>query len=193
MSGVCERFGLDEDEVVAAIEEQEPYVRSWLLARGLGDGADDVMGQVAEELLGSLERWERAGRPVLGAWARGVATNALRVYVRTGLVGAERAVSLDGLVEAGFDVAVPTEESGSRSAAAVLVSMLEAHVLAGPRGAVRWAQMVGPGGRVRGKSAAAALRREVAAVDPTGLWTNISAGNVDAEPAWCGYEDLYAA
>lgn len=177
MSPIHEQYSLDDADIVAALREQEPYVRSWLLTRGQANGVDDVMGQVAEELLRSLPRWNAAGRPKLGAWARGVATNSMRTWMRSPGAGngpGGRFVSLDALAEAGFDVAAPVMDFSHTAVACALVTALEAHVLSAKNGAATWAQLVGVDGRPRGQRACARLRQELGHADPLGALGSIT-------------------
>lgn len=167
-------FGVTERDFVAALEEQHGFVMHLLGSRRWE--ADEVMAQLALDLLKSLPRWAAAPEhPRLGAWAHGVAVRTFYTWLRS--PGAGRGpgggalVSADALADVGAEIEEPGER-GSSSAAEVhrrrLADRLREATLAQPGGAARWARMVTPDGQVRGKTARAALRLMLELVDPDG-------------------------
>lgn len=168
-------FGVTEEEFVGALEEQRGFVMHLLGNRRWE--AEDVMAQLALDLLRSLPRWAAAPEhPALGAWARGVAVRTFYTWLRS--PGAGRGpcgsvlVSADALAEVGAELETPASQGPGASSAQGprrrLAACLREAMLAQPGGAAQWARMVTPEGRVRGKAARAALQVMVEMVDPDG-------------------------
>lgn len=165
---------VDDAEIVAALEEQRGFVRHLLGSRRWE--TEDVMAQVALDLVASLPRWRAADpRPSLGAWARGVAVRTFYAWLRSPGAGrgpgGTQLVSADALAEAGVAVQprlAPPAPAEVADGQRELVTRLRQAVLAQPGGAARWAAMVGEDGRVRGQRATATLRLLLEIVDPDG-------------------------
>lgn len=165
-------FDLTESELLDAIAQQRPYVRHLLGTRRWE--TEDLMAQVAFEVLDSLPRWERAGRPVLGAWARRVARIAYLEWTRSPGSGrardGSRTESLEELGEYGVElVEEPPEPMTSRRAARIrLAALIEQALLAEPGGAAAWARLLTPEGQPRGQRARRRLCALAQQVDPDG-------------------------
>lgn len=139
---------VDLDLVLAAADEQRPFVVARLRTWAMASNIDEVMGVLRSDVWFSLDRWETAGRPPLGAWANGVARHTVHEWIRTERPGrgpgGAVAVTLDALSETracllnGADQATNVEAER----AGAVIRALEAQVTAEPGGAARWAQMV---------------------------------------------------
>lgn len=173
--GVAE-FGITEGDFVAACDEQRGFVMHLLGSRRWE--ADDVMAQLALDLLKSLPRWAATvEHPCLGAWARGVAVRTFYAWLRS--PGAGRGpggvalVSAEALAEIGTEIEVRSLDRDRASSTAQLrrrelADRLREAMLAQPGGAAQWARMVTPDGQVRGKTARAALQMLLEVIDPDG-------------------------
>lgn len=166
-------FGLTEAEVLDALAQQRPYVCHLLGSRRWE--TDDLMAQVAFEVLDSLPRWERAGRPVLGAWARRVARIAYLEWTRSpgsgrGPAGTGAVESLEEMGERGVELVEehPEPMTGRRAARIRLAALIEQAMLAEPGGAAAWSRLLTPEGRPRGQRARRRLCALAQQVDPGG-------------------------
>lgn len=168
--GLPASFGVSEAEVCDAIAQQTPFVLGLLKARRWD--ADEVLAQIACDVIASLPRWDAAGRPTLAAWARGVATNTFRTWLRSAgnrRLGPASIISREELEDAGVDYVAEPEQADPRAPARIaLAKKVEAVVFRLPDGGEKWAALVADGGRVRGTAAAAYLRLCVEIADPDG-------------------------
>lgn len=192
-------FGASDEAIVAAVAEQRRFVMHMLGARRWE--AEDVMSQLALDMVASMPRWvavPQRPRPVLGAWARGVAVRTFYAWVRS--PGAGRGpggtslVSTEALAERGVAILEPT---GGRSSLepcvqvrGALVNRLRQLAMLQPGGAAAWDAMVTAEGRVRGKDALAKLRLLLEVADPggnlrrtAGFGTSIQSGDAGAANA----------
>ncbi|CAM3422710.1 hypothetical protein OCAE111667_09240 [Occultella aeris] len=172
--GVAE-FGITEGDFVAACDEQRGFVMHLLGSRRWE--ADDVMAQLALDLLKSLPRWAAAPEhPCLGAWAHGVAVRTFYSWLRSPGAGrgpgGSALVSAEALADVGAEIEEPPSRGRGSSTTQLmrrqLADRLREAMLAQPGGAAQWARMVTPDGQVRGKTARAALQVLLEVVDPDG-------------------------
>lgn len=73
---------IDHTELTEAIYTQKPMVLNTLRERGALDDVDEVMSDIADQMMRSLPRYEKNGTVPLAQWATGVAKNVLAEHQR---------------------------------------------------------------------------------------------------------------
>lgn len=184
--GILSEFGITSAELMAALNEQRPFLLHQLGNRRWD--IDNIEGQVAYELIRSLRRWDECGRPRLAAWAHTVAKNVFLTWCRSpeAGVGPRRStlVSADALAEEGVEFVAlePVAQGDEVHARHVLMFRLQEYVLSRPGGADTWRELVTEDYEVRGRTAAARLMQLIElAVDPDGALRR--AAGLDADGA----------
>ena len=166
------RYGVTEAEYCAALAEQRPFIASQL-GRARWSEHEELMAQVAYEILKSLHRWDEVGRPKLAAWAHSVARNVFLAWCRSPGAGSgpgkTTLVSAERLAEDGVEfVAVePHASDDIAQSRVVLAQRLQEVIISSPDGAMLWRELFTPEGQVRGRTAHARIMQHTeVVVDP---------------------------
>lgn len=169
--------GVPLEQVRAAVADQRRMVARRLARYDRAGDVDLVLGEVLSQAWESIVggRWDRAGRPALGAWVSGVASMTVREWARgtdrtknhlgAGRRGGRGPVEVVGLDVADLPVEVLTSDVEGRDVAAhdplrAALAHLHQLVLATSPDAQVWTRIV-QGAQAASTRAEAALREEI--------------------------------
>lgn len=163
----------DTDQLTNAIEAQKPMVLNTLRLRGALGDVDEVMSDIADQVMRSLPRFHKNGNVGLTQWATGVAKNVLKEHQRQ----YGRAHAMNVPFEEAFAHSVVTMDPlhEDEDILPKLLAAVRDHVTSQPGGVEEWHRLVTMATKPeRGRAARDTIREHMATLSglPASLFGN---------------------